>query len=191
MNSIAPAVAASAKPYRELLREVRRLRQSGRKNLYRRVKLLVAIFNDPDFRAEHGNCDDCKAADFLNAEIDDIGIDFLDLKRVFERFPKAKSWREFPIRRLLEETNRKEESSAPSEPRKPRRLTEEQRDHYEAQLVEGRKIQAGLRSQLISISDQFQAAQDERTNLLKRIAELEAENIGLKARVIELEARLK
>ena len=179
MNLTEQTESNSVKPYKALLIECRRLRLLSRKNLYRRMKILVGVFDDADFRADHGNLDDFKAGDLLNEFIDDCPFDFIDMRRIFNLFPKPKAWREHSIHQLyakmLEHGATKKDRPLTGV-RRP--VSAQTREVLENNLIEARKELARTKAQAVSELDQLRA----------RVAELTEENAALKARVAELEA---
>lgn len=181
MNSTALTPEASVKPYKTLLLECLRLRTLGRRNLHRRMKLLLTIWDDPEFRADNGNLDDFKAADLLNQYVEDSPFEFLDLRQIFLCFPRAKMWRENSIHRLYAQWMAKRATSKERELTGAKRPASPQvRKQLEDNLQKAREELGRVKAQRVSEVDQLRA----------RIAELEEENRRLRARIIELETRL-
>ena len=77
--------------YRKLLLEASELRAQGGRSAYQRTKLLVQVFKDRDFRAEAGNVDDFRAAEVLDEYVEDLALSFLELRAMYEHFPKESS----------------------------------------------------------------------------------------------------
>jgi uncharacterized protein YceH (UPF0502 family) len=179
MNSTEQTPEPSGPTWKELLSEARSLMGRAGANAYRRAKILCRVFNDVDFRAAHGNLDDFQAADLLDDLVQDLCLSFLDLRRVLDRFPRRKDWREGRLSRMFAEATKATTQERPLSG-KPRPVSGETRARLEAQLVEARKEHARLRAAATSELDQLRA----------RVADLEAENAALHQRIDELERLL-
>jgi hypothetical protein len=173
MPTTTPITKASSGPsiseWKNLLSQARKIRGRSRMAAYHRAKLLVAVFDDRGFRATHGNIDDFRAADMLDAEIDDLCLTFLDLRRVLLKFPGPAAWKKSPLRSLLVEATKTATEPHPLVGR-PIPVNGETRKQYEAQLQTARQDWGRDRAAMTSRIDQMQA----------RIAELEAENRALR-----------
>jgi len=89
--------------YKKLLIEALALRAQGGKSAYQRAKLLVQVYQDRDFRAEAGNVDDFRAAEVLDEYVEDLALQFLELKSMIEHFPKESQWDEGKLRSMYKE----------------------------------------------------------------------------------------
>lgn len=61
---------------------------------YDRVKILVDVYHDTEFRLEYGNRSDEKLGDILDVYVDDLGYKFHDLRVMLQEFPKRDDWSE-------------------------------------------------------------------------------------------------
>jgi len=89
--------------YKKLLLEALALRAQGGKSAYQRIKLLVAVYKDRDFRIEAGNVDDFRAAEVLDEYVEDLALRFLELQAMVEHFPKESQWSEGKLRSMYKE----------------------------------------------------------------------------------------
>lgn len=80
----------------------RNLRKQSSSLLYDRVKLLVDVYNDMEFRRW---CSDNHAdeLDYMDSEIDDTGIGFLTWMAVLEAHPNQEEWLRQNVRVLAAE----------------------------------------------------------------------------------------
>lgn len=95
------------------LRQARDLRKKGAELLFDRVSLLIACYNDQDFRAwcaDQGS-NEC---DYLDDELNDTAFDFLTLKAVVVEYPHREQWVKHNIRDLVAEvlTNQRRDDKA-------------------------------------------------------------------------------
>ena len=91
----------------------RELRKKGAALLYQRVVLLVTCYEDSEFRRW---CEDTGKVDidWLNDELADVGIDFMTMKRVLERFPDGDVWEVRDVRKLIAEVMESDRKERPS-----------------------------------------------------------------------------
>jgi len=68
--------------------------------IYRRTKLLAAIFEDSEFRAEVGARDDLEAADWLDAEFKGVALKFLQLRAMLAEFPRESQWADGDLQKM-------------------------------------------------------------------------------------------
>lgn len=91
-----------SKKWEVLMHEQRELRKKGAELLHQRVALLVACYNDMEFRrwCEHSGRNDI---DILDEELSDVAINFLTAKAVLDAFPDAETWRARNVRHMIAE----------------------------------------------------------------------------------------
>lgn len=171
-----------AKAYKQTLIDCLRLRGDSGSNAFQRACMLVNVFNDRDFRADHSQYDDGKLADELDQYVDDLALSFLQLKALLERFPEESDWAQGRLNKmyaeLLEEL-REQRSKARDNEDKPivERLTKKDFSNLREQLhrAEVRVGETSLRAE---------TAENE-------VASLRAENAALKTKVSRLEGRIE
>ena len=162
---------SSAKPYVQKLAKARELRAAATQHHYDRVKLLVEVFDDRDWRVHVNALDDLKAGEALDCEVSDLGFEFLQLRAVYQRFPNVTDWQQDLLvtlyQTVLDEKTRPERSAV----RKRRVITkaehkvvEEKAHRLECQVRQLRPLQ----SEVESLRERLEQAQ-------QRIYELEAE----------------
>lgn len=195
---------ASPKPYKQLLIQVKNLQQNAKANVYKRVKLLVQVFDDPDFRADH-SADDFVLSGILDQYVSDIGWGFMELRSILEHFPGESDWKTNRLSKMhdavVQERRKQQRTEAQPVRRKPRRVTNadfeavknenrELRAKYQDAIARGLNRQEtqtasvqdnGKPSQVAKLREQLAAAK-------KRIAELEAENAELRRQLEEIAA---
>ncbi len=95
-------MAMKQKKWEMKMHEQRELRKAGAELLHQRARLLVACYEDNEFRAwcESTGKNDL---DVLDEELADVAIGFLTLKTVLEKYPDADIWRVRNIRELVAE----------------------------------------------------------------------------------------
>ena len=192
---------ASAKPYKRLLIQAKNLQANAKANVYKRVKLLVQVFDDADFRIDYG-ADDFVLAGILDQYIADIGWGFMELRSIIEHFPDEADWKTGRLSKMHDEVVKARRAKAADDKqesapvrRKPHRIAKadyeavknenrELRAKYKAACARGLDRQAtpealptangnGKPSEVETLRKQLAAAK-------KRIAELEAENAELR-----------
>jgi len=192
----------SLPPYKRLLIQAKNLQQTAKANVYKRVKLLARVFDDEQFRLDHGG-DDFVLAGILDEYVADIGWGFMELRSILEHFPDEPAWRTGRLSRMHDEVVRARRARAMQESqpvrRKPRRVTNAD---FEAVKNENRELRAkfqaaiarglarnetaqgnghapgGMEAEIIMLRKQLATAR-------RRIAELEAENADLRKRLAE------
>lgn len=82
------------------MEDQRSLKRKGIKLLYQRIQLLCAIYDDDDFSAY---CFDInkEPLDVLDAELDDVQVDFLTLRSVLLAFPEETFWEKGNFREMV------------------------------------------------------------------------------------------
>jgi len=78
--------------WKQWLQEVERLNAEIGRSLYERARLLVAIFEDAEFRAENDLADDFKAADWLQSHNPGSGFTVLDYRRMLAFQAAPEQW---------------------------------------------------------------------------------------------------
>ena len=83
--------------WRMLMKQQQELKKKGAADLHRRVTLLIQIQNDSEFQSwcesEHVNYED-----EFNRELNDVGIDFVTLRSVFNSYPNVEDWERTNVR---------------------------------------------------------------------------------------------
>jgi hypothetical protein len=95
--------ATEVKTYKQLLLTALELRKQGGKSAYKRAMILVAVFNDQDFRLDNGNIDDDKIYQILDDYVEDLALNFIELKHLVEYFPKESQWAEGRLCRMYDQ----------------------------------------------------------------------------------------
>lgn len=104
----------STKNWRTQLKEARELKTKGICLLHQRVKQLIAVHDDHDFRQWCADGDK-DIYDELDREVDDTATDFLTLRAVYDAFPNADDWTKRGLPELIAECMKQQQSE-----RKPR-----------------------------------------------------------------------
>jgi len=170
--------------YKTLLLEARKLRGEAGGNAYRRARILVEVFDNRDFRNSVGAMDDFETAGFLDAEIEDLCLGFMELREMLWCFPDEKDWADGRLRTLYDKcVSMRSEAKEDKPARTVNRVTkkefeavEQERDHHKARS----NFLEAENSRQVSILDQYKA----------RIDELEKDNARLRGRIEELERQL-
>lgn len=184
--------ANSVAPWKSALKRLETMQGQMGARLFDRIRIAVQVFDDGEFRAGTGNVDDSRAARFLDGFFPELFFDhpFQDLRAVLEHFPKRADWAQGHIRKMWQTVLDHQSRRAPQEPKKTRRVIS-RAEHNEAVSKRDRTIQR-LKQQAGEHESREQAWASERqdkdrliTALRGRVAELEAENADLKARLLE------
>jgi len=206
MSTATKTAATSKTPYKQLLIRAKNLQATAKANVYARVKLLVRVYQDEQFRLEHG-ANDFALADALDQYVDDTGWGFLELKTILEYFPKDQDWRNNRLTKLhadvMQEKRRqrraakdRQDTPAPKKPTKADvKKLEQDRRHWEAKYREA-AARADQRQSEAAVPTPKEAEQVEtlraQLNAAKaRIVELERENETLRSRCNLLQRRLE
>lgn len=170
--------------YKAKMLRALKLKSQGALAIYEMTRLAVEIFDDADFRLDHGNADDFRCADVLDDQLfAEFGWSFFDLRRMLQKFPEKKHWQAGKLRHLYEEVAKSQ--VAESEPRKPvQRATLKEVSALQDQ-VKSLETQRKFGEQLL---DQRSKEVDE---LLAENSDLKREIATLKGRIMELEQQLK
>jgi hypothetical protein len=177
MTATAQTETDSATGYKALLLQARALRGKAGTKAFDRAAILVKVFEDGEFRQDCGNLDDFRAAELLDEYVEDLALGFLDLRAMLAHYPRRRQWAEGRLSKMLREMVRAKEKALPVAARPPRVAIAETRKQLEQQLEVARREKAKIEY----------ARKDEIGHLKARIAELEAENAELRARIEALE----
>lgn len=82
------------------MHEAREMRKKGAGLLYDRVALLIACYEDDEFRAWH-ETNGTNELDFLDEELSDTAVGFLTFRAVMNSYPKRTEWITHNIRELI------------------------------------------------------------------------------------------
>lgn len=95
-------MASKKENWKLQLKEQRDLRSQGALLIRKRVGLLIAIYDDLEF-GEFCESNGKNSLDELDAELDDVGFDFLTLKAVYEQVTSEDAWKKTSLRLLVAE----------------------------------------------------------------------------------------
>jgi hypothetical protein len=82
------------------MNSAREMRKQGAGLLYDRVELLIACYEDEEFRAWHAE-NGTNEVDFLDEEMNDTAVGFLAFRSVFAAYPQRDQWINHNIRELI------------------------------------------------------------------------------------------
>lgn len=142
--------------------------------IYDRLLLLVEVYNDKDFRTDHGNIDDFKAAEIMDGYFSDLfGLGFLQLRSMLEHYPERKQWETGRLRIMWNDILKtKQAADAKVNERKPVKVAVRERvsakDHHE------------IVQQYAQAEAKAETAQREAVAAKTELETLRAENIVLK-----------
>lgn len=161
--------------YKKKLINVSELKASGIERLHERVKLLVEVFEDHDFRTDI-NGDDFAMSAALDKYVDDCALSFLELRSVLQSFPDPDEWKKTSLRQLY--ANAVSRSSAPNvagdEPKPERRsVTIKQFDELSDRLKDESCRANSLFVEITELRSENRRLLAENARLEGRIAELE------------------
>jgi hypothetical protein len=169
MRSTEQTQQDSAKTYKNLLLEAKDLRQRSGDNAYRRITLLVKVYQDPDFRSDHHMFDDDKLLSILDEYVDDLCATFYELKLILDHFPKKEQWADGKLYQMLQKVldanaakNRasKTEGAQPTTPKK-------REDPYAVARREKARMSAII-DELMERIKQLEAENDHLRNLISK-----------------------
>lgn len=185
----------SLRPYKQKLLRQRELAQAQAGLYgtiggltYDRVKLLVEVFLDKDFRADSGSPSDDTAAKVLDAEVLDLGFEFLQLHDIFQTNPDRKMWEDVLLADLYLATLESHKQATKDDPIATRWSTTKKefdavaadRDHQKAvasKLGQEKKQSvselASLRQQVADLEDANHALRKENDSLRAALAQTE------------------
>ena len=99
--------------WRMLMKQQQELKKKGAADLHRRVALLIQIQNDSEFQAwcesEHLNHED-----EFDRELNDVGIDYVTLRAVFNSYPNVEDWERTNVRELVAQVVHRQSKSRQS-----------------------------------------------------------------------------
>lgn len=204
----------SVKQYKKLLLEARELRTKLRAEIglrtYQIMAILMQVFNDQDFRADHPSgdgkpADDLKAGQVLDDFVfDDTGLEFLQLRAMLDHYPHQRQWKSGRLQRMYRDMmaarrgspvrkERPKEVLTKAEFEAVRRASERQRVMLESankQIEAARENAVVLQSQCDQAEAAIEEAVSEVEKLRRRVRELEAENSTLREENASLRKRL-
>jgi len=209
MTTATQTAANSKTPYKTLLVRAKNLQQTAKANVYARVKLLVRVYRDEQFRLEHG-ANDFALADVLDQYLDDTGWGFWELKTILEYFPNRDDWRNHRLTKLHADVmaeKRRQAKAATASTAKPKAKKPTKADvakaekdasywkaKYQAAAARAVERQADWEAKRptdAQPTDEASASLPEQLAQAKaRIAELEQENAVLRRRVRKLQVLL-
>lgn len=168
--------------YKSKLQECLRLRGEGGLSAYRRARLLCDVFEDREFRADLGNADDLKMASALDEYVEDLCLDFLDLRAMVAFAPNESQWMDGRLKRLhAEMLAAQSQATSRGESKKPRKAaTVKQLEAAEKRVEELSETARHYRSEVEELRSKLSEATDE-------IRRLQRENARLEGRISELE----
>ncbi len=202
MNTNAPpeTAAASPKPYKRLLIEAKSLQTTAKANVFKRVKLLVKVFDDQEFRADHG-ADDFVLSGILDQYVADIGWGFMELRSILDHFPTEREWKSGRLSKMHDAVLQERRKRQAEEPKPSRRKSQpisraeadairnqnrELRAKYQAAMSRGIERQEDKQHAEETPPGEVQNLRSRLAAAQKRIEELERENAQLKRRLAEL-----
>lgn len=164
----------SQRQWKQKMLEARKLRGKTAGIVWQRVKLLVEVFDDQDYRSDNGDLDDMAAAEKLSGELGDVAADFFMLRRVLDRMPLKSDWEGKDLRKMIAEVRELDKKDDNKEPRSPRRTAtvkqldgvQQERDVAEKRLTIAESTLAELRSENRQLREELAVARG-------RIEELE------------------
>tara|TARA_R100000808_G_scaffold19939_1_gene43201 strand:- start:2681 stop:3139 length:459 start_codon:yes stop_codon:yes gene_type:complete len=96
-----------------LMKQQQELKRKGAADLHRRVVLLIQIQNDSEFQAwcesEHVNYEN-----EFDHELEDVGIDYVTLRSVFNSYPNVEDWERTNVRELVAQVVHRQSKSRQS-----------------------------------------------------------------------------
>lgn len=169
-------------PWKKLLLEAQELRGQAGITAHRRATILVSLFEDQDFRAEACASDDDKVIDMLDGLVEDLCLNFGELKAMLGEFPAADDWADGKLATLYDKAITQIRSRQKGDPRPAR-----PRSAYKELAEIAEKSLKDVECQLQISQRQVASAVSRLDQLEKENQELKAENAMLKGRIIELE----
>lgn len=126
------------------MREARELRKKGAEVLFERICLLVACYDDTQFRAWHAD-NETDELDYLDEELSDTAASFMTLKAVLVAYPERESWVKHNIRDLIAEIIASGKTAKePSTPKSWKSLAEELQHECERLRAEIKGLKENL-----------------------------------------------
>ena len=145
-------------------------------SLYDRVKLLVEIWEDPDFLAHHyGDIDRAEA--MLDTKLGDYGIGFFEAQSLLKHFPQRPHWVGNALRVMLAKALEADEAErkARREPPAARKGPVSHKEHQSIieQLEQTRKRAESYADDVSQLRQEVDRLKRENATLLGRVQELE------------------
>ena len=178
--------------YKQKILRVEQLRNSSRQNIHQRVRLLVDIFADEEFRADHHDLDDFGLAELLDAYLEDTALTFREAQRVLEKYPKYADWQTKSLRELYAEATAEDAADVKEPTGRTRRsatikeleASEQRVKDYEARLKFSETNQERLAKELNEALAENRRLVVEVALLEGRISELERTVVGSRQSVV-------
>jgi len=147
-----------------------------------RATLLVGVFNDAQWRAKLDNLDDFGLAEILDEYLCDLCLRFHDLRRLLEFYPRRSQWASGKLADMYDEMIEAGIKVPEREAKRTRQtatLAELKALIAEKQDLQQRvKTAENLRGRVEELEMELELAR-------KQIAQLERENVALRARLAE------
>lgn len=176
-------MATSKKSWKDVLQEIKTLLSRGRKNLFQVVKKSVELYEDREFREEHGLLSDKAVEKWFSKNLfSDYGLNFLELRAVYKEHSSESDWKENTISELYEMVQENVE-----EPVKGTRKTTSYKKEAEELKVELKEANQKIKSleDIIVEKDKYIK------KLESQISEFNGENEELKIAYAKLEGKLE
>jgi hypothetical protein len=165
--------------WKKLLTEAEQLRGQAGISAHRRALILTQLYDDVDFRAERGLADDDAVEDVLGELVNDLCLNFAELRAMLHEFPESEAWSDGKLATLYDkaaERIRSRRSAIERDPITRRRVTSKE---YDRLAGEKQDVESRLRY-----------VEGQHTESLTEIQRLRIENAELRGRVSQLETML-
>lgn len=172
-----------AAKWEKLLEEVRELRGKSNGLLFERVKRLIQVDADAEFRKFHKG-DLAKCEDYLNSEMGDYGLSLYDAKGMIEEYPQKAQWEKGKLREMLATMIEKRKRTPTEEPTKHTRTPPVARAEYE-QVVKDKQRQEVVAK---SLDSRLKESQSQLDQLIEENRTLRQQLNAAKQRIAELES---
>lgn len=169
----------SPRPYKQKLMRAAEMKTAAKALLHERFCLLLAVFEDEEFRAELGGDDETWAVE-LDKYLDDQEFVFFDLRMIHQHFPSAGEWSQAKLIDLYNEARKRNAAGEEDEVKISRPRVK--RAEYEALEQRGRELEYTIDT----LTRRAEKAEKE----ARRIEQLERELRHAYQRIAELEAEL-
>lgn len=150
--------------------------------LWERVRLLVEVFDDPDWRAKFPGKDDAWLGDELSKYLADTDFAFHDLRIILVYFPDRESWAQRVLVDLYDEARSKRAEPADNGPRKRRSV--KVCEHEE--VVRQKQALERQLCQLQDMPTEVERLREENEQLRREVYTLRKANERLRAQLDEL-----
>jgi alpha-D-ribose 1-methylphosphonate 5-triphosphate diphosphatase PhnM len=163
--------------YKKKLTEARKLLTQGCLSLYDRVRLLIEVFEDREFRVQENLESDDAAGNWLTEGYlsDTADWDFFALKNLMDHAPNREQWGSGKLNRLYAEMleAKKAQHNTENQPAKRTRITREEHEEVKKALQHEQAQVKYLRDQHSEVLEENQKLREEVALLKGRIQELE------------------